>query len=97
MTSTHKAPKQSSLSKNETINSFENWRQNLLYSLSLDSNFGPFRAETTTLQKTRALPLRGLTDDDDSVPLTQRRSARQKVNFLELILGKIASYCLVSL
>ena len=32
-----RAPKQWSLSKNETITSFESWRQNLLYTLSLDN------------------------------------------------------------
>ena len=42
MASTHHAPKQWCLSKVETINSFENWKQNLLYTLSLDSNFTPF-------------------------------------------------------
>ena len=30
----------------ETINSFDNWKQNLLYTLSLDSNFAPFLADS---------------------------------------------------
>ena len=38
-------------------------------------------------------PLRGLTDDGESVPLSIRRTARQKVNFLELMLRQIANYC----
>ena len=33
------------------------------------------------------------TDDGETVPLTRRKSARQKVNFLELMLGQIANYC----
>ena len=37
-----RAPKQWCLTKHETINSFENWRQNLQYTLSLDANFTPF-------------------------------------------------------
>ena len=94
MASTPRAPKQWSLSKNESINSFENWRQNLLYTLSLDSNFAPFLAENATWgKKTKSQPLRGLTDDGETVPLSRRKTARQKVNFLELMLGQIANYC----
>ena len=83
------AQKQWSLSKNESINSFENWRQNLVYTLSLDSNFAPFLADGTTQS------FRGLTNDGESVTLSKRRTARQKVNFLELMLGQMANYCSV--
>ena len=94
MASTHRAPKQWCLSKVETINSFENWKQNLLHTLSLDSNFAPFLADGVTwLKKTKSQPLRGLESDGDSVPLTRRLTARQKVNFLKLMLGQIADYC----
>ena len=44
MASSPWAPKQWSLSKNESINNFENWKQNLAYTSSLESNFAPFRA-----------------------------------------------------
>lgn len=55
MASTHRAPKQWCLSKVETINSFEIWKQNLLYTLSLDSNFAPFLVDGFTwLKKTKA-------------------------------------------
>ena len=94
MASTHRAPKQWCLSKVETINSFENWKQNLLYTLSLDSNFAPFLADGFTwLKKTKAQPLRGLENDGETVPLSRRLTARQKTNFLELMLGQIANYC----
>ncbi|XP_073234993.1 uncharacterized protein [Porites lutea] len=94
MASSHRAPKQWCLSKVETINSFENWKQNLLYTLSLDSNFAPFLADGVQwLKKTKAQPLRGLEADGDSIPLARRLTARQKVNFLELMLGQIANYC----
>ena len=94
MASSHHAPKQWCLSKVETINSFENWKQNLLYTLSLDSNFAPFLADGVQwLKKTKAQPLRGLEADGDSIPLARRLTARQKVNFLELMLGQIANYC----
>ena len=94
MASSHRAPKQWCLSKVETINSFENWKQNLLYTLSLDNNFAPFLADGVQwLKKTKAQPLRGLEADGDSIPLARRLTARQKVNFLELMLGQIANYC----
>ena len=94
MASTHRAPKQWCLSKVETINGFENWKQNLLYTLSLDSNFAPFLADGVTwLKKNRAQPLRGLESDGEAVPLSRRLTARQKANFLELMLGQIANYC----
>ena len=94
MVSTHRAPKQWCLSKIETITSFENWRQNLIYTLSLDSNFAPFLAEDATWgKKTRAQPLRGFTDDGEAVAQNSRQTAQQKANFLELMLGQIANYC----
>ena len=58
MASSHHAPKQWCLSKVETINSLENWKQNLLYTLSLDSNFAPFLANGVQwLKKTKTQPL----------------------------------------
>ena len=94
MASSHRAPKQWCLSKVETINSFENLKQNLLYTLSLESNFAPFLADgVQCLKKTKAQPLRGLEADGDPIPLARRLTARQKANFLELMLGQIANYC----
>ena len=51
-----RAPKQWSLTKNESITSFEAWWQNLQYSLSLDANFAPFLADTLHGRKSRPLP-----------------------------------------
>ena len=62
--------------------------------LSLDTNFAPFLADGATWEKkTRAQPLRSFTDDGETVPLSRRKTSRQKVNFLELMLGQIANYC----
>ena len=70
MASSHRAPKQWCLSKVETISSFENWKQNLLYTLSLDNNFAPFLADGFQwLKNTKNQPLRGLEADGDSIPL----------------------------
>lgn len=78
----------------ETINSFENWKQILLYFLSLDNNFNPFLAEgVSSLKKTKAQPLRGFKDDSTDTAAWKRLTAKQKVSFLELMLGQIANYC----
>ena len=89
---TNRAPKQWSLTRNETITSFESWRQNLLYTLSLDASFATFLLPNTTwLKKTRAAPLRGFQDDAEDIP--NRRTAAQKVAQLDLLLGQIANFC----
>lgn len=73
--------------------SFEGWRQNLFYILSLDLNFAPFLAEGASWAKTKAQALRGFIDDDDSIPEAIRLTTQQKVSFLELMLGYIANNC----
>ena len=61
-----RAAKQWSLTKQETITSFEAWRQNLQYILSLDRNFAGFLADGVTwLKKSPGSPRRGLQDDPD--------------------------------
>ena len=85
---TNRAPKQWSLSKDETITSFEAWHQNLL------SNFARFLLEETTWQrKTSNQPTRGFADDGEDVPQASRRAAAQKVTHLESMLGQIAIPC----
>ena len=87
------APKQWSLSKNETITSFEGWRQNLVYILSLDKKFAPFLIEGVSWKKkSKSDPTRGFTDDNPSEG-TETLKKEQKVIYLELMLGQIANYC----
>ena len=92
-----RAPKQWSLTKEETITSFESWRQNLKYVLSLDRNFAAFIEDGAEWEKkSRNDRHRGLVDDDEEnedIPAAQRRTAAQKVIHLELMLGQIANYC----
>ncbi|CAB4008750.1 Retrovirus-related Pol poly from transposon opus [Paramuricea clavata] len=87
-----RAPKQWQLSKNETITSYESWRQNLIYILSLDSNFVSF-LEATWQKKTSTNPHRGLVDDADPIPEPRRLTAVQKNARLDLLLGQIANFC----
>ncbi|XP_060568064.1 exportin-5-like, partial [Ruditapes philippinarum] len=44
-------------------------------------------------RKTNTNPERGFTDDGESVPEAKRRTAAQKVIYLELMLGQIANFC----
>ena len=94
MASAPRAPKQWCLTKHETVNSFENWRQNLVYTLTLDSNFAPFLGDDCSwAKKTKSKPLRGFTDDPTSIPTESRKSAHQKAGMLDLMLGQIANFC----
>ena len=90
----NRAPKQWALSKQETITSFENWRQNLEYTLSLDNEFNTYlQPGASWKRKTRDNPLRGFEDDDGSAPVHSRRTAVQKSAALDLMLGQIANFC----
>ena len=91
------APKQWSLTKSESINSFENWKQNLKYVLALDPQFAPFLADGVEWQKkTKGNATRGFTDDpapaEGEVNPIARRTAQQKAAMLELMLGQVANY-----
>ena len=89
-----RAPKQWQLTKDETITTFESWHQNLLYILTLDSNFSEYLAEDFAwVKKSAANPTRGLVGDGDAVPAATRKTAAQKLAQLKLMLGQIANYC----
>ena len=86
-----RAPKQWALTCNETITSFINWRQNLLYILLLDNGFQTFLTDGATWQKKSAAhPNRGFVDDGDAVVEPQHHTAVQKSATLELMLGQIS-------
>ena len=91
---TNRAPKQWTLSKTETITTFESWRQNVLYILALDPQFAPFLGEGATWEKkTRTRPNRGFADDNEDIAIASRRTANQKATMLDLMLGQVANYC----
>ena len=93
MAGQQRAPKQWSLGKKETVNSFESWKQNLSYVLSLDPNFAPFLVSGATWEKkTRNSPFRGFTDDGEAVPAASQCTRQQKVTMMELMLGQIENY-----
>ena len=51
MAATPRSRKQWCLTMTEIVTSFENWRQNLLYTLSLDAQFAPFLLDGATWSK----------------------------------------------
>jgi hypothetical protein len=94
MASSSKAPKQWCLTKHESINTYESWKQNLIYVLSLDKHFSPYlEPNKVWKKKSKAAPLRGFVDDGTAVAEADCRTAIQKVATLELLLGQVANYC----
>jgi hypothetical protein len=93
MAATHRAPKQWQLTKTETITSFESWRQNILYTLSLDPVFAKFLVEDLTWTKSGVQPHRGFQSDGEAVAAAIRCTASLKAIQLELMLGQIANFC----
>ena len=95
MANSNRAPKQWQLTSNETLNTFKNWKENLVYTLSLDASFKPFLKEGVTWEKlTSTTPSRGFTDDDDQVTVN-KQTKEEKVASLNLMLGQIANYATI--
>ena len=95
MANNNRAPKQWQLTQNETLNSFRNWKENLVYSLSLDSSFKPYLKDNVTWGKlTSTSPHRGFTDDPATVTVNNQKK-EEKVATLNLMLGQIANYATI--
>ena len=94
MATSSKAPKQWSLQKDESLNSYNNWKENLIYTLSLDRNFTPFIKSGATWGRITATDsTRGFQDDGDEVADANARLTRdQKLAQLNLMLGQILIY-----
>ena len=93
MAATHHAPKQWCLRKEETAESLESWKHNLIHTLSSDPLLAPFLKDSAKwLKKTRSNLTRGLVDDPDDTPAEIRRTAVQKVIHLEFCLGQIVNF-----
>ena len=93
MANSYKAPKQWALQSDATVTQYEAWKNNLLFTLSLDTVNTNFLLDTTTWSKqTRANPNRGLAEDAETVEANRRMPAVQKANALQIMLGQIANY-----
>ena len=79
-----KATLQWKLTTEETITSFTNWKENLLYILELDSKFAPFLAEGVSWSDSDT-PDRGFLDDPLSIPEAMRLNKSQKAHNLKMI------------
>ena len=90
----HRVLKQWPLSLNKTITSIKAWENNYLkYILFLDPNFADFLTDGLSWgKKTNAMPLHGFSNDPESVLAARRRTAAQKVTYLEVMLGQMANY-----
>ena len=90
------AQKQRNLSKDETLNSFNAWKDNLLYILSIEhADYASFLVDGVTWGK-ESVPNRGFQDDGNEVTdPAQRKTAVQKAAALRLMLGQIANFATV--
>ena len=93
MASTPRAPKQWVLQKNGTVNSFESWKQNLLFTLKLEPSFASFLAKGAVWEPdSEDKACRSFVADADPIPEGSRLTAEQKLDNLELMLGQIGNY-----
>ena len=85
-----RAPRQWNLKDKETISSFESWKSNTLFHLSLCNEFAPFLAAEWSKA---SVANHGLVDDGDEVTdQAKRKTAVQKGIVLDRMLGLIAQY-----
>ena len=93
MAHSHRAPKQWVLQSDSSVTQYEAWKNNLLYTLSLDPVNIPFIAKDASwLKQSKNNAKRGFTDDGEGVAENKRRTADQKVYALDMMLGQIANY-----
>ena len=93
MAHSYKAPKQWALPSDATVNQFEAWKNNLIFTLSLDKvNTNFLKDDSTWRKQTKSTTNRGFTDDAEPVPADQRLTGAQKASALNLMLGQIANY-----
>ena len=84
------APKPTVLQGEPTPTQLEAWINNMIFNLTVDGSFEEFLAEGFTWSPSTVVN-RGLIDDENG-PAQSRRTARQKVAYLNLMLGSIHSY-----
>ena len=82
-------PKLRQLSPTETLASLEQWRQNVVYNLSLNASFTPY-VDMVFGKKSRSKPHRSLEADDTTVANAQ--TAAQKCVVVDLMLDQVANW-----
>ena len=84
------APKCRVLTPNETQQTFDTWKETLLFNLTLDGTFEFLLEDNVTWQGANT-PNRGFQNDEGGDENT-RRSAQNKAKALSMLLGTIAGY-----
>jgi len=82
-----RAPKPWQLTENETINTFANWKSNVLYNLSLNNEFAQF---LDTSWSKKSVTNRGLQDLKEGEEI--KKTAVQQAIVLERMLGLVAQF-----
>ena len=80
------------LTENETISSFNSWKQNIEFQLMTCADFVPFLVKNFKWSP-KKVEFRGLTDDAESVPVATRKVAITKHAYLDHMIRFISSYC----
>ena len=88
MTTTHRALKPWCLREDETLTGFQTWKSNIVYNLKQDPTFAPFMKKGLKWTKAKSDSTRGLA-------ATETKSAEDRAEDLEQMLGCIANFCTV--
>ena len=86
-----RTPKLRELTTEETFNTFKSWKEQLIYSLSLENEFKPFLVDGLVWERESSdKPCRGFTDDPTTVE--NGKTKEQKAASLNIMLGQIANF-----
>lgn len=86
------APKCRTLTSNETPGSFENWKDTLIFNLTIDNSF-EFLLDDEMKWRSGKVTNRGFTNDGNEVEdAAARKTAKQKAAILKMMLGTIAGF-----
>ena len=85
--SAFRAPKPWQLTEQETINTFANWKSNVLYNLSLNNEFAPFLESSWSKKSVANRGLRDLRENGEV-----KKTAIQQAIVLDRMLGLVAQF-----